>query len=169
MFPSVKPLCLGVALAALLSACEEPGLSPDGAGAVLSEAVAETSPARVIVAPAPSHPVPRRGVITAGDIDDRLNLAGFTRYLNRAVAKTGLPKADLGQPVALRLVGAGGKPAPGVHVNLYRPGRADPFWTGLSGVDGHITVFPGVFGAKRLREVELRAIPRRRARPLSPG
>ena len=53
-------------------------------------------------------PVPRRGVVTAGDIDDGLNLAVFQRYAASASARMGLPLADLSQPVLARETGRPG-------------------------------------------------------------
>jgi hypothetical protein len=46
-----------------------------------------------------------------------------------------------------------------VRLTLRSPGAADPFYSGYSGVDGNITVFPSVLGAGRLSSVELRAFP----------
>lgn len=100
--------------------------------------------------------VPRRGVLTAGDIDDTLNLAAFERYLARAGRRTGLPALGFGAPVALRLVGPDGRPAPGLRATVRRPGAAEPFWDGYAGVDGNITAFPALHGAGQLREVEVR-------------
>lgn len=101
----------------------------------------------------------RQGVITAGDIDDTLNVDAFSRYLVKAARTTKLPRINFTRPILLQLMGANGKPAPGVHVTLRRPGGADPFYSGYSGVDGNITVFPAVYGASRMSKVELRAFP----------
>lgn len=106
-----------------------------------------------------SRRAPRTGVITAGDIDDTLNMAAFQRYLNKTQRSTKLPNANLSRPVMLRLTGDFGKPAPGVRVTLRKPGAAEPFYSGYSGVNGDITVFPAIHGAGNLRTVELRAFP----------
>lgn len=108
---------------------------------------------------------PRRGVVTAGDIDDMLNLAAFQRYLDRARAALNLPAADFSRPVLLQLVGPDGAPAPGVFFSLARPGAADPFHSGYSGVDGRIAVFPALHGARGLGSVELRAYPEAQGGP----
>jgi len=156
--------------AVLLAAC-----SPAGFDGVMVEEpmIAEAAPVGVaepsIVAEARVETVlshykttpraPRRGVITAGDIDDTLNLAAFQRYLAKAHRTTGLPVASLSKPVLAQLTGPSGKPAPGVRITLRKPGTAEPFYSGYSGVDGNITVFPSVLGAGRLNTVELRAFP----------
>ncbi len=124
--------------------------------------VGDAARAKIIVSPPPppttaSRRVPRTGVITAGDIDDTLNMAAFQRYLNKARRATNLPAANLSNPVLVRLTGPNGKPAPGVRVTLYKPGASAPFYSGYSGVDGNITVFPTLYGAGRLGAVELRA------------
>ena len=49
--------------------------------------------------------IARRGVVTAGDIDDLLNLAAFTRYVKRAGGSLGLPQLGLGAPVLVRQLG----------------------------------------------------------------
>ena len=102
---------------------------------------------------------PHRGVVTAGDIDDGLNLAAFQRYSAATAARLDLPQANLATPVLAQLTGPDGRPAPGVHITLRRPGAADPFYDGYSGVDGMVTVFPAVLDAGPLGTVELHAIP----------
>lgn len=99
----------------------------------------------------------RQGVITAGDIDDTLNVGAFSRYLTKAARTTKLPKTDFTRPILLQLIGANGKAAPGTYVTLRKSGASEPFYTGYSGVDGKITVFPAVMGAGRVSSVELRA------------
>lgn len=106
----------------------------------------------------PSTPA-RKGVVTAGDIDDTLNLASFQRYVSSAKKSTGLPTVNFSRPFLARLTGANGKPAPGVLVSLHRPGAAKPFYSGYSGVNGDITVFPALLGAGSLSTIELRAFP----------
>lgn len=152
--------------AVFLTGCGDVGtghrIEPAASG--VSEAMVAEAP--VIAADAPRTgslrraPVPRKGVVTAGDIDDALNLASFRRYLSGAQRETGLPMASLGRPVLLRLTGPDGAPAPGVRVTLRRVGAAEPFYDGYSGVDGNITVFPGVLGGGRVSAVELRAFPK---------
>lgn len=168
---ALAPFLSTTAILALLSACT----MPDGAVGTLSPAVAEpaaaeamATPAReplsdalIIAAPASSRGsgTPRRGVVTAGDIDDGLNLAAFQRYASGAAARLGLPLADLGKPVLAQTMDPEGRPAPGIPITLRRPGAADPFYDGYSGVDGMVTVFPAVLGAGRLTTVELHALP----------
>ena len=100
---------------------------------------------------------PRAGVVTAGDIDDTLNLARFQRYQARASAEFDLPKIDAQTPVRLRFTGPAGQGAPGVTVTLRRPGSNDPFFQGVSGVDGRLLVLPQLHGEQRLTSVEVRA------------
>lgn len=102
---------------------------------------------------------PRRGVLTAGDIDDALNLAAFARYQARAAKEVRLPRTNLSKPVLARITTFDGNPAPGVRVTLRKKGRAEPFYSGYSGVDGLVTVFPGAFGHGGSGPVELRAFP----------
>lgn len=130
--------------------------------------VAEPSfaPSPVSAAPVSTSPGgPAAGVITAGDIDDGRNLAAFADYARRARAETRLPLADLNGPVMARLVGPDGRAAPGLRVTLRRPGAAEPFWDGYSGVDGVITVFPGLHGAGPGRGAEMRVFPANGAEP----
>lgn len=155
---------------AVLAACDSAGYD-DGFRAVepMVEASVLESPAMVVdMAPPPARIVvgrriptrpSRQGVVTAGDIDDTLNVRAFGRYLGLAARTTKLPRANFTRPVLLQLIGPNGKPAPGVHVTLRKPGAAEPFYTGHSGVDGNITVFPAVLGAGRISTVELRAFP----------
>ncbi|MGX9356914.1 VWA domain-containing protein [Roseobacteraceae bacterium S113] len=100
---------------------------------------------------------PRAGVVTAGDIDDALNLAEFNRYATRARSATGLRIPSMGRAFLAQLRGPDGAPAPGVRVTLRKPGAAEPFYDGYSGVDGRVTVFPTVLGAGGTTQVDLRA------------
>ncbi len=174
MFLRVTACCVAGFLAACSPvAYDEPMIepvlesAPDAAppateGRAASSMIVDAPAAKIIpVEPRykPDRRTPRRGVITAGDIDDTLNLAAFQRYLAKAHRDTGLPAAHLSKPVLAQLTGPDGKPAPGVHITLRKPGAADPFYSGYSGVDGNITVFPSVLGAGRLNAVELRAFP----------
>ncbi len=147
----------------LLSACD----IPDGMGDIdVSEAVEpalESADAVMepMVAPEIGAVLPgrsaRRGVVTAGDIDDALNLSAFKKYQNRTAKALDLPRANLLTPIQVQMVGQNGKPAPGVSYTLRASGSSDPFHTGYSGVDGRITVFPASLGAGRQHKVELRA------------
>lgn len=112
--------------------------------------------APVSVTSGPRRPAAPAGVVTAGDIDDGLNLNAFNRFLSKARRETRLPQSDFNRPVLAQLVGPEGQPAPGQRVTLYRPGAAEPFYDGYSGVDGRVTVFPGVHGVNRPRQVEMR-------------
>ncbi|WP_456388121.1 vWA domain-containing protein [Profundibacter sp.] len=168
--PRFKPALYCVA--GLLAACSPAGFEGEMAveapvAPVVTEskmaasvAVADPAPLAVVVVP-PRHKTtrrtPRRGVITAGDIDDTLNMAAFQRYLSKERSTLKLPVSNLARPVLVRLTGPAGKPAPGVRVTLRKPGAAEPFYSGYSGVNGDITVFPSVLGAGRLGSVEMRA------------
>ncbi len=161
MRPSLSPLTMAVSLTALLAAC----MPTDGGRTVSApaesayEPVMEAAPAVADAAPMRGgHAGPaRRGVVTAGDIDDALNLGAFQRYLRRAGAETGLPQLGLGAPVMVTLIDPDGQPAPGARYTLRRPGAADPFHQGYAGPDGRIADFPQVLGAGALGAVELRA------------
>jgi Mg-chelatase subunit ChlD len=85
---------------------------------------------------------PRQGIVTAGDINDTLNLRAFLRYQSKAAADLKLPRLNMTEVYALHVVDAAGNPAPGTLVTLKKPGAADPFYTGRAGVDGRLMVFP---------------------------
>ncbi|NCO86661.1 MAG: VWA domain-containing protein [Rhodobacterales bacterium] len=108
-------------------------------------------------APAAGRGLVRAGVLTAGDIDDRLNLAAFTRYLAQTRAATRLPMGNFSGPVLAQVVGADGRAAARQRVTLRHVGAAEPFYDGWSGVDGMVTVFPAILGAGRAGAVEMRA------------
>ena len=125
---------------------------------VMEEAMLEPEVASDAAAPhrrATGHV--RSGVLTAGDIDDAQNLAAFRRLAKTAAKSLDLPNPGGGQAVALTLVGPDRTPAPGVRVTLRKPGAAQPFYDGYSGVGGRLTVFPALFGTGPLTEVELHA------------
>ena len=160
--PVLARLLGSLAVMAVLAGCDT-GVATAPRGAA-SDAAGVAEPSAVMeAAPAPTasryRSPPRRGVVTAGDIDDTLNLAAFQGYLSRTAGKLGLPQAGFGAPVIAQLTGPNGEPAPGVHYTLRRPGAAQPFHDSYSGVDGRIAVFPALLGAGRLGEVELRAFP----------
>lgn len=155
----------------ILAGCSLPDVS-DFAGGVLSDGKAGMDEPSVMVEDAmvdavamPTSPASeahasgsvRRGVVTAGDIDDALNLDAFKRYQSRTAKELDLPRANLLTPVQVQMVGPDNRPAPGVSYTLRKPGAADPFHSGFSGVDGHISVFPASLGASRQTQVELRA------------
>lgn len=180
--PRIAVLTAG-AVMTLLTACGSPdysGVESAPAEAYSAEAKARggisdppaVMPAPVVAEIAPERPtrtrgIPRRGVVTAGDIDDTLNLAAFQRFVARKARALQLPQSNFVSPVTAQLIGSDGKPAPGVRVTLRRPGAADPFWSGYSGVDGNITVFPAVMGAGRQSTVELRAFSENNAEPVT--
>lgn len=152
----------------LLTACSETALMapPAEVSADLSPAPmsrkADISAAPLVLAesaiakPRPGRlRTPRQGVVTAGDIDDTLNLAAFLRYQKRMARQTGLPTINAVQPVDFR-VHSDGLGLPGVPVSLLKPGAAEPFYTGTTGVDGRLTVFPALLGTGRINTVELR-------------
>jgi len=163
---------LMISATALLCACSVPkaqtGGNPASAPLVAPIMAPEASAApvvmeapAVVIAPPPSPRASnvRAGVVTAGDIDDTLNLPAFLRFQNAASDALNLRKANLTEPVMVQLRGPSGTPAPGVRVTLRRPGAADAFYDGYSGVDGMISVFPATLGQSRLSNVEMRAFP----------
>ncbi len=156
-------LGLGTALCLILAGCgqmeeEVVMVEPAPITAEPSSVLMEPSPAPERAASAGFGPaLPRAGVVTAGDIDDTLNLAAFQRYQARAAKAHGLPAVTLPTPVRLMLTGPDGTPAPGVSVTLRRPGAAEPFFESVSGVSGRLAVFPTVYGEKPLEKVEIRS------------
>ncbi len=154
----------------VLASCAEAPLRESGAEIGMAEPVAEASvvgAGDVKLEPAPvaaAAPSPgggtgrvRAGVLTAGDIDDGLNLAAFQRYLAGAQKAVGLPMANFGAPVLAQVLGPDGAPASGARVTLRLPKAAEAFYDGYAGVDGMVTVFPAALGAGRPGTVELRA------------
>jgi len=169
LYRSVFPLLLCAAFAAC-DATYGPGPMVDEP-MVLEETIDADGTVRLEAPPlAPVHrPVqrtPRSRVLTAGDIDDGLNLAAYQRFQAEAARELSLPSAGLTRPVLAQLVTAAGTPAPGVRVTLRRPGASKPFFDGYSGVDGHITVFPTVFRQVQATRVELRAFPGGNGQPV---
>jgi len=171
--PPLARLIPATAFAALVAACAAPpvGLGIElpaltapavtGDRAMSATVVEPVVAMETVITAAPEFSggsrTPRRGVVTAGDIDDGLNLAAFQRYVAGAASRLDMPQVNLGNPVLARITGPDGQSAPGVRITLRRPGATDPFYDGYSGVDGMVTVFPAVLGAGRLSEVELRA------------
>lgn len=164
------------AFMALMAGCDGAGTYGTAPAPVVSEGAGLSERSRIaapepvyspetaiVVEPAPStrptrtRGAPRRGVVTAGDIDDTLNFGAFQRFVAQKARALNLPRSNFTTPVMTQLIGSDGQPAPGVHVTLRRPGASEPFWSGYSGVDGNITVFPAVQGAGQLSSVELRA------------
>lgn len=159
-----------VATVAVLSACAVPAPVPMAPSTKVadmefsaSEGPAPASDIAPILEEAPMSlaaprlfTIARRGVVTAGDIDDRLNLNAFQRYQIRAAQQTGLPRLTLGVPVLATLTGPFGQLAPGLRYTLRRPGADAPFHEGYSGPGGRIADFPQVLGAKTPGAIELR-------------
>ncbi|WP_161635642.1 vWA domain-containing protein [Actibacterium mucosum] len=147
---------------AALAACDPALIASINAGMTNPVVVAEdvlAEPELAIIEPEPPTgrvPAPRAGVITAGDIDDTLNLGAFGRFASRARRELNLPLADLRRPILLQLTGPDGRPAPGARVTLRKPGAADPFYSGYAAPGGYVTVFPSLFGQTNLSKVEVR-------------
>ncbi|MBU2981862.1 VWA domain-containing protein [Lentibacter algarum] len=156
-----------------LTACDAPVVSEssrvDGASASVEAAGKRAAPeADIMIEPMPA-PMPepmspkrhsprgKQGVVTAGDIDDTLNFAAFQRYQSGAAQRLGLPRISLNNAVRARLVGPNGKPAAGVPITLTKAGASTPFYSGYSGVDGVVSVFPSVHGAGGASRVELKS------------
>ncbi len=148
---------------ALLSACDIPDGMADVDASIAVEPALESADAMMEPMAVPDMGAPRlgrsarRGVVTAGDIDDAINLSAFKTYQSRTAKELDLPRANLLTPIQVQMVGPNGKPAPGVSYSLRASGASDAFHTGYSGVDGRITVFPASLGAGRQHKVELRA------------
>ncbi|MEP4196680.1 MAG: vWA domain-containing protein [Aliishimia sp.] len=99
-------------------------------------------------------PKARAGVVTAADIDDTLNLDSFLRYQTRMAKQTKLPRLNLGTPIQVDF-GGGSASGAGINVSLRKSGSAEPFYSGTTGVDGKLTVFPAILGAGHVKDVEL--------------
>lgn len=162
MRPSLVSLSqtMAVSVTALLAACmpTDSGRTVSIPAESASEVMMEAAPVVAESAPtADSYAgVARRGVVTAGDIDDALNLGAFSRYLKRMAAQTGLPQLGLGTAVQAHVTGPDGAPASGARYSLRRPGAADPFHEGYVGPDGLIHAFPQAMGAGALGQVDIR-------------
>lgn len=151
-----------------LAACSPAGMTgPVEKEAVVLEEPAAATPqvsgsakSSAIIAPVPlPGPPPRpgrpakRGVITAGDIDDTLNLAAFQRYVTRSSKDLRLPRLINSRSIRLQILDLDNRPAPGTFVTLRKSSNGDPFWSGYAGPDGLITVFPSDHGAGTPRTV----------------
>ena len=122
----------------------------------MADAMMMEAPAPELIVPTRMNPTGKRGVVTAGDIDDTLNLAAFLRYQAGAAKALKLPRVNLDGMVSARLVSVTGTPAAGMAYTLTKKGAEDPFHAGYSGVDGVITVFPAALGAGRPSSVMLK-------------
>lgn len=147
--PRFTPIALLIGLAA----CSGPSLEEP---MVMEEAMVEVETFAPSSRAKHTGPV-RAGVLTAGDIDDAMNLNAFRRIAADAARTFELPNPAGGQVVALNLVGPSRAPAPGVRITLRRPGATEPFYDGYSGVGGRVAVFPALYGEKNLKTVEMRA------------
>lgn len=167
-----RRLYAGLALIGTLAACDAGGVreevvivEPSIADTVSVEGapLAMESPAETAAISKRTSPrggrTPRRGVLTAGDIDDALNLNAFARYQSGAAKRLKLPRTNLSAPILARITDFNGQPAAGVRVTLRKPGASQPFYSGYSGVDGLVSVFPAAYGHGRPSKVELRAFP----------
>lgn len=153
----ILPLSILISLA--LTGCETAmtGSSFEPAADIVVEPAAAPSAHKErgsIPRPAPLGA--KAGVITAGDVDDTLNLRSFTRYQSQAAKALDLPRANLARPVLVRLKNQDGKTLQGTRVTLRKKGGR-VFYDGYAGVDGLVSVFPAVLGAGAPKEIELRA------------
>lgn len=156
-----KRLCCTFLAGAFVAACTIPSGPPVEpiieAPVIVAESAVEVAP--VVTALPTRRALPPSGVLTAGDIDDGLNLPAFISFQARAARHLKWQRMNLSKPVLAQLVGPAGTPAPGVRFTLRHPGAEEPFHDGYSGVDGMITAFPAVLDARRSDRVELRAFP----------
>ena len=143
-----------------VAGCDTGGIGPEAGIAASPVVEAEPVMEAPVAAPEPTSrgARARADVLTAGDIDDTLNLGDVPSMLAKA-RDLGVARTDATRPVLAQVVGQDGRPAPGIYLTLRRPGARDPFYEGYSGVDGMVTVFPSVHGAGRLAEVEMRLFP----------
>ena len=154
-----KRLVVALGMLAGLAACEEGHVEefvvvePVSEEPVFLDAIPHSPPP--VIAKRGGVVRPRQGVVTAGDIDDTLNLAAFQRYQARTAKELKLPKLNLQSVFAIQIVDAAGKPAPGTLVTLSKPGASDPFYTGYAGVDGRLSVFPHALGAGRVSQADV--------------
>lgn len=162
----MKPLWPLALASFTLAACSDPGGAPKLETARVSDEAVIAEPmmseAAMVMPESPSrHRAPRSGIVTAGDIDDTLNLPAFQRYLNRTPGT----ELSFAAPVSVQLTARDGRPAPGMFYTLSRPGRSEPFHSGYSGVNGMITAFPALLGQSS-RDVVLRLFPENAQAPL---
>ena len=155
---SLAPLALVTALLGC-DGVSDSFVEPVAEAPVLLEEVVST-PAAVHVAPKAGSggAVPRRGVVTAGDIDDGLNLAAFQRYQSRTAQRLKLPQLNLAHPLRLHITDHSGRPAPETLVYIRKAGAAAPFLSMQAGIDGNLTIFPRAMGAGHTRQFEVEAI-----------
>ena len=91
--------------------------------------------------PFPDHNIPVSGTLTAGDIDDNLNLADFQRYLARAKNQA-LPKVEIADRVALHIVDDQGQGVSNARVQVKATGNTVPQIETYAGTNGWFYLFP---------------------------
>jgi hypothetical protein len=90
------------------------------------------------------------GTLTAGDWDDNLNSAIFTKYVTKfATTNTLYPTPDTIDRVPITVTDGTGAALPNVTVEVSEAGRQTPYMKGTTGSDGRILFFPTHDGAAR--------------------
>ncbi len=85
------------------------------------------------------------GILTAGDIDDNLNLAAFQGYLDRAVQADRsqiLPSIEVSDRVTLQLLDAVDQGISNAQVRISSAGTTRPLIETFAGTDGRFYLFP---------------------------
>jgi Mg-chelatase subunit ChlD len=102
------------------------------------------------------------GVLTAGDIDDNLNLAAFQRYLDtqrQADSAQVLPDVPVADRVTLRIVDVEGRGIANARVSLSTDDSTAPILESVAGADGVFRFFPGYDGAGESAQFTVQARP----------
>jgi hypothetical protein len=98
------------------------------------------------------QPAPQSGILTAGDIDDNLNLAAYGKYVNtmRQADKTQtLPAFSSTDRVSIRVLDGGGKGVPNAKVKIFTGQPETLLLESSAGNDGVFRFFPNISSASR--------------------
>jgi Mg-chelatase subunit ChlD len=96
------------------------------------------------------QPPPQSGILTAGDIDDNLNLAAYGKYVNnmrQADKAQILPAFSSADRVSVRVLDAGGKGVPNAKIKIFSGQPETLLFESSAGNDGVFRFFPNYDGA----------------------
>ena len=96
------------------------------------------------------QPAPQSGILTAGDIDDNLNLAAYGKYVNtmrQADKAQILPAFSSADRVSIRVLDTGGKGVPNAKVKIFSGQPETLLLESSAGNDGVFRFFPNYDGA----------------------
>jgi hypothetical protein len=116
--------------------------------------------------PSPPPPIDdeipvQSGILTAGDIDDNLNLAAFERYLDKAMQADRyqiLPSIEVSERITLHLLDEEKQGLSNARVRIRSEDSSQPLISHFAGTDGRFYLFPH-FDKVPLSDLELEILP----------